>query len=200
MPVLTRHDRLLLHSQARPSQADSDMTAATLHLRVFVVLQLIKQHNDNSSLLSITSNDWGNSNAAPFQEWPSLRRLQSVCICSQVFVASVLMERHHDNSSTLCSVACHQCVCVCLQVFVASALMEWHYDNSSAKVPNNIWEMGAKRFMAQPGFALAYIGFQLGLGDTANARATFERALTVTPPEEAQPLWDGYLKFEVQVL
>ena len=77
--------------------------------------------------------------------------------------------------------------------------MEWHYDNSSAKVPNNIWEMGAKRFMAQPGFALAYIDFQLGLGDTANARATFERALTVTPAEEAQPLWDGYLKFEVQV-
>lgn len=86
-----------------------------------------------------------------------------------------------------------------VQVFVASALMEWHYDNSSAKVPNNIWEMGAKRFMAQPGFALAYTEFQLGLGDTANARATFERALTVTPPEEAQPLWDEYLKFEVQV-
>lgn len=84
------------------------------------------------------------------------------------------------------------------QVFVASALMEWHYDNSSAKVPNNIWEMGAKRFMAQPGFALAYIEYQLGLGDTANARATFERALTVTPLEEAQPLWNGYLKFEVQ--
>ena len=88
---------------------------------------------------------------------------------------------------------------VSLQVFVASALMEWHYDNSSAKVPNNIWEMGAKRFMAQPGFALAYIDFQLGLGDTANARATFERALTVTPPLEAQPLWDGYFKFEAQV-
>lgn len=88
---------------------------------------------------------------------------------------------------------------ILLQVFVASALMEWHYDNSSAKVPNNIWEMGAKRFMAQPGFALAYIEYQLGLGDTANARATFERALTVTPLEEAQPLWDGYLKFEVQV-
>ena len=111
---------------------------------------------------------WGGGHASPFQDSPLLRRLQTVCVR--------------------------------LQVFVASALMEWHYDNSSAKVPNNIWEMGAKRFMAQPGFALAYIDFQLGLGDAANARATFERALTVTPPEEAQPLWDGYLKFEVQVL
>lgn len=86
-----------------------------------------------------------------------------------------------------------------LQVFEASAMMEWHHDNSNVKVPKNIWELGAKRFMAEPGFVLAYIHFQLGLGDTANSRATFERALTVTPVEHSQPLWDGYLCFESQV-
>lgn len=86
-----------------------------------------------------------------------------------------------------------------LQVFEASAMMEWHHDNSNVKVPKNIWELGAKRFMAEPGFVLAYIHFQLGLGDTANSRATFERALTVTPVEYSQPLWDGYLCFESQV-
>ncbi len=86
-----------------------------------------------------------------------------------------------------------------LQVFVASALMEWHHDNSNVKVPKNIFELGAKRFMAQPGFVLAYIDFQLGLGDTANARATFERALTVTPAPQAPPLWDTYLQFESKV-
>lgn len=86
-----------------------------------------------------------------------------------------------------------------LQVFVASALMEWHHDNSNVKVPKNIWELGAKRFMAEPGFVLAYIHFQLGLGDTANCRATFERGLTVTPPPQAKPLWDQYLRFESQV-
>ncbi|DBA97394.1 hypothetical protein WJX77_004704 [Trebouxia sp. C0004] len=84
------------------------------------------------------------------------------------------------------------------QVFEASAMMEWHHDNSNVKVPKNIWELGAKRFMAEPGFVLAYIRFQLGLGDTANSRATFERALTVTPVEHSQPLWDGYLRFESQ--
>ena len=77
--------------------------------------------------------------------------------------------------------------------------MEWHNDNSNVKVPKNIFELGAKRFMAEPAFVLAYIDFQLGLGDTANSRATFERALTVTPPAQSQPLWDGYLQFELQV-
>ncbi|KAL3133211.1 hypothetical protein ABBQ38_007099 [Trebouxia sp. C0009 RCD-2024] len=84
------------------------------------------------------------------------------------------------------------------QVFVASALMEWHHDNSNVKVPKNIWELGAKRFMAEPAFVLAYIDFQLGLGDTANCRATFERGLTVTPTHQAKPLWDQYLRFESQ--
>ena len=86
-----------------------------------------------------------------------------------------------------------------LQIFEASAMMEWHHDNSNVKVPKNIWELGAKRFMAEPGFVVAYIAFQLGLGDTANSRATFERALTVTLAPHAQPLWDAYLRFESQV-
>ena len=77
--------------------------------------------------------------------------------------------------------------------------MEWHHDNSNVKVPKNIWELGAKRFMGEPGFVMAYIDFQLGLGDTANSRATFERALTVTPHSQARPLWDAYLQFESQV-
>lgn len=100
-------------------------------------------------------------------------------------------------SYLICSVSTH--FLLAPQVFVASALMEWHHDNSNVKVPKNIWELGAKRFMAEPAFVLAYIDFQLGLGDTANCRATFERALTVTPPPQAKPLWDQYLRFEAQV-
>jgi cleavage stimulation factor subunit 3 len=37
------------------------------------------------------------------------------------------------------------------------------------------------------------------LGDVANARALFERALTATPTASAAPLWDAYLRFEHQV-
>lgn len=38
-----------------------------------------------------------------------------------------------------------------------------------------------------------------GLGDLANARALFERALTDTPPDTAPQLWDAFLRFEYEV-
>lgn len=38
-----------------------------------------------------------------------------------------------------------------------------------------------------------------GLGDIANTRALFERALNATAPEAAAELWDAYLAFEYDV-
>lgn len=38
-----------------------------------------------------------------------------------------------------------------------------------------------------------------GLGDLANARALFERALTDTPADTAPRLWDAFLRFEYEV-
>lgn len=42
-------------------------------------------------------------------------------------------------------------------------------------------------------------GRTAGLGDLANARALFERALTDAPPEAASKLWDAFLQFEYEV-
>ena len=85
------------------------------------------------------------------------------------------------------------------QVYAAAALMEWRNDRSNEAPPKKIFELGAKKFLGVPDFVLSYIDFQLGLGDIANARATFERALTVTPGDQQGPLWDRYVQLEYHV-
>ena len=85
------------------------------------------------------------------------------------------------------------------QVYAAAALMEWRNDRSNEAPPKKIFELGAKKFLGVPDFLLSYIDFQLGLGDIANARATFERALTVTPGDQQGPLWDRYVQLEYHV-
>ncbi|PSC73688.1 Suf-domain-containing [Micractinium conductrix] len=84
------------------------------------------------------------------------------------------------------------------QAYAASALMEWRHEAKDT-IPRNIFELGLKSHLGQPGLVLAYADFLLGLGDTHNTRALFERALTATAPEAAPPLWDAYVQFEYDV-
>lgn len=85
------------------------------------------------------------------------------------------------------------------QVYAAAALMEWRSDPSNDKVPKKVFELGAKRFLGNPDFVLAYVDFQCSLGDIVNARALFERALTVTQGPDVAKLWDRYLLLEYEV-
>ncbi|KAK9838494.1 hypothetical protein WJX81_002771 [Elliptochloris bilobata] len=84
------------------------------------------------------------------------------------------------------------------QVYAAAALMEWQGERAD-KVPRNIFELGLRHFLGQPGYVAAYAGWLVTAGDAPNARALFERALAGQPaPEAARALWDHYLKFEVE--
>ncbi|PRW58683.1 Suf-domain-containing [Chlorella sorokiniana] len=84
------------------------------------------------------------------------------------------------------------------QAYAASALMEWRHEAKDT-IPRNIFELGLKSHLGEPGLVLAYAQFLTGLGDIANTRALFERALNATAPEAATELWDAYLAFEYDV-
>jgi len=78
-------------------------------------------------------------------------------------------------------------------VYAAAALMEWQGERGD-KVPRNIFELGLRHFLGEPGYVAAYAGWLVAAGDAANARALFERALAAAPPPEAaRALWDHYL-------
>lgn len=81
------------------------------------------------------------------------------------------------------------------EAFVASAMMEWAAD-AKDQIPRNIFELGLKTFLAEPQYVLQYVAFLRGLGDTANARSLFERALTATSAPACASLWDAYIEFE----
>ena len=55
--------------------------------------------------------------------------------------------------------------------------MEWQGERAD-KVPRNIFELGLRHFLGEPGYVAAYAGWLVAAGDAANARA----------------LWDHYLK------
>jgi len=79
-------------------------------------------------------------------------------------------------------------------VYAAAALMEWQGERAD-KVPRNIFELGLRHFLGEPGYVAAYAGWLVAAGDAANSRALFERALAAAPPPEAaRALWDHYLK------
>lgn len=80
------------------------------------------------------------------------------------------------------------------QVYVASALMEFRFDKGDTKVPRNIFELGLSNYLGEPAYVLEYVNFLLALGDLPNVRALLERALAVTPPSNAQPLYDRYIQ------
>jgi cleavage stimulation factor subunit 3 len=84
------------------------------------------------------------------------------------------------------------------EAFAGAAALEWGHERKEA-IPRNIFELGLKTFLGEPAYVLHYVAFLKGLGDVANARALFERALTATAPAEAVPLWDAYLAFEQEV-
>lgn len=80
--------------------------------------------------------------------------------------------------------------------FVASAQMEWTSEGKE-QIPRNIYELGLKTYISQPDYVLNYISFLKGLGDWANARALFERAIPECPADSVVCLWDAYLEFEM---
>ncbi|KAG7671919.1 hypothetical protein Ndes2526B_g07151 [Nannochloris sp. 'desiccata'] len=84
---------------------------------------------------------------------------------------------------------------LCWEAFAASAAMEWATEGKD-QIPRNIFELGLKTHLSEPEYVLTYAGFLQDLGDTANARSLFERALTATPVEAVSPLFDAYLQLE----
>ena len=97
--------------------------------------------------------------------------------------------------------------------FAAAAALEWNADPSPT-VPRNIFELGMRRFSTDAGFVLRYAGWLRSVGDAANARALFARALaaggaaaastdadpaTTLPLEGEATLWDGYIALERHV-
>ena len=83
------------------------------------------------------------------------------------------------------------------QAFVASARFEW-LNEGKDNIPRNIFELGMKTFGSTPEYVLEYAKFLIGLGDLANTRSLFERALTTTTAEDSGPLWDCYISFEAE--
>ncbi|KAK9671320.1 hypothetical protein RND81_12G021600 [Saponaria officinalis] len=80
-------------------------------------------------------------------------------------------------------------------VYVAYAMMAFCLDKDS-KVAHNIFEVGLKRFMHEPGYILEYADFLSRLNDDRNIRALFERALNSLPPEESVEVWKRFAQFE----
>ncbi|VAH72485.1 unnamed protein product [Triticum turgidum subsp. durum] len=80
-------------------------------------------------------------------------------------------------------------------VYVAYATMSFCLDKD-AKVAQNVFEVGLKRFMQEPGYVLEYADFLCRLNDDRNVRALFERALSLLPPEESVEVWKRFAQFE----
>ncbi|XP_076957543.1 cleavage stimulation factor subunit 77-like isoform X1 [Bidens hawaiensis] len=80
-------------------------------------------------------------------------------------------------------------------VYVAYATMAFCMDKD-AKIAHNVFEVGLKRFMHEPGYILEYADFLSRLNDDRNIRALFERALSSLPPEESVEVWKRFSKFE----
>ena len=78
--------------------------------------------------------------------------------------------------------------------------MEWAGERNET-IPRNIFELGLKAFIGDAAYVITYADWLIGVGDTENARALFERALAAgarpdqAEPNEAQrPLWDRYIQ------
>lgn len=80
-------------------------------------------------------------------------------------------------------------------VYVAYATMSFCLDKD-AKVAQNVFEAGLKKFMQEPGYVLEYADFLCRLNDDRNVRALFERALSLLPPEESVEVWKRFAQFE----
>ncbi|KAI6245014.1 mRNA 3'-end-processing protein RNA14 [Erysiphe necator] len=86
-------------------------------------------------------------------------------------------------------------------VYVAAALIEHHVYNDPAGT--KIFERGAKLFPEDADFTLEYLKHLLSIGDTTNARVTFETVVSrlTQRPEliaKAKPLYAYFHKYESQ--
>ncbi|KUJ10730.1 Suf-domain-containing protein [Mollisia scopiformis] len=86
-------------------------------------------------------------------------------------------------------------------VYVAAALIEHHVYKDPAGT--KIFERGAKLFPEDPNFTLEYLKHLLSIGDTTNARVTFEQVVNrlTQKPEllpKAKPLYAYFHKYESQ--
>ncbi|GAA5990953.1 hypothetical protein JCM11641_007443 [Rhodosporidiobolus odoratus] len=81
------------------------------------------------------------------------------------------------------------------QVVEASATMEMYW-NGDVKVATNVFELGLKLFSAEPDYILRYLDFLLQQNNANNARALFERCVTLIEPAKAKPIWDRMAQYE----
>ncbi|KAL8097037.1 cleavage stimulation factor subunit 77 [Apium graveolens] len=81
------------------------------------------------------------------------------------------------------------------QVYVAYAMVAFCLDKD-AKVAHNVFELGLKHYMQEPGYILEYADFLTRLNDDRNIRALFERALSSLPPEKSVEVWKRFSQFE----
>ncbi|KAK1358777.1 Cleavage stimulation factor subunit 3 [Heracleum sosnowskyi] len=81
------------------------------------------------------------------------------------------------------------------QVYVAYAMVAFCLDKD-AKVAHNVFELGLKHYMQEPGYILEYADFLSRLNDDRNIRALFERALSALPPEKSVEVWKRFTQFE----
>ncbi|KAK1399943.1 Suf domain-containing protein [Heracleum sosnowskyi] len=79
------------------------------------------------------------------------------------------------------------------QVYVAMVAFCLDKD---AKVAHNVFELGLKHYMQEPGYILEYADFLSRLNDDRNIRALFERALSALPPEKSVEVWKRFTQFE----
>ncbi|KAK7683506.1 hypothetical protein QCA50_013340 [Cerrena zonata] len=83
------------------------------------------------------------------------------------------------------------------EVYEAAALMEYHC-TKAADIATRIFEKGLEYFSDESEFALRYLGFLISINDDANARALFERLITMFPPERSRPIWERWARYEYQ--
>lgn len=86
---------------------------------------------------------------------------------------------------------------ICPSIFLAAAQLEFHA-NRLPNVAVNILELGRKKFPEDVDYAAAYLNFISPISEDNNMRALFENILSSVPGEQARPIWDMYLDYEIR--
>lgn len=82
-------------------------------------------------------------------------------------------------------------------LFISSALMEY-YGNKEREVASKIFEVGLKSFNSDIDYITAYVNHLLSINEDGNARALFERSLTVIKDKNLMlNLWKTFLNYEI---
>lgn len=80
-------------------------------------------------------------------------------------------------------------------LYVAYARIAYSVDKDP-KLAHRVFEVGMKKFLHEPAYILEYTDFLLRINDDTNARALFERALSVLPAKESMEVWKKFVQFE----